>query len=86
MGWRRSTMRSSPLVSEAMRPLQLKFVVDMELPPATAGGKATAVPVAAAIQLRAARRSAAAEQALWVEVRTGELERRQRYDDARHSW
>ena len=72
------------VVSEAMRPLQLKFVVEMELPPATAGGEATAV--AAAIQLRAARRGAAAEQALWVEVCTGELERRQRYDDARHSW
>eukprot|EP00966_Prymnesium_polylepis_P080274 1859615-Prymnesium_polylepis.1 len=52
----------------------------MELPPATAGGEATAV--AASIQLRAARRGSAAEQTLWVEVRTGDLERRQRYDTA----
>ena len=72
------------VVSEAMRPLQLKFVVEMELPPATAGAEATAV--AASIQLRAARRGAAAERALWVEVCTGELERRQRYDEARHCW
>eukprot|EP00966_Prymnesium_polylepis_P056663 1311041-Prymnesium_polylepis.1 len=36
----------------------------MELPPATAGGESTAV--AAAIELRAARRGAAAEQALWM--------------------
>eukprot|EP00966_Prymnesium_polylepis_P193934 4495374-Prymnesium_polylepis.1 len=72
------------VVSEAMRPLQLKFVVEMEQPPATAGAEATTV--AASVQLRAARRGAAAEQALWVGVRTGELERRQRYDEARHCW
>eukprot|EP00966_Prymnesium_polylepis_P234708 5429031-Prymnesium_polylepis.1 len=53
------------VVSEAMRPLQLKFVVEMELPPATAGAEATAM--VASIQLRATRRGAAAEQALWVE-------------------
>ena len=72
------------VVGEAMRPLQLKFVVEVELPAAAAGGETTAV--AASIQLRAARRGAAAGQALWVEVCTGELDRQQRYDTARHCW
>eukprot|EP00966_Prymnesium_polylepis_P267609 6182218-Prymnesium_polylepis.1 len=67
-----------------MWPLQLKFVVEVELPAATEGGETTAV--AASIQLRAARRGAAAGQSLWVEVCIGELERQQRYDTARHCW